>query len=65
MAIDVTKLEIQDEFGNAVTDFSLINVTDKVKLTYEITVNEYAISDVDNAFILNYTPSMDNLRTLK
>jgi len=58
MAIDVTKLEIQDEFGNAVTDFSLLNVTDKVKLTYEITVNEYAISDVDNAFILNYTPSM-------
>lgn len=58
MAIDVTKLEIQDEFGNAVTDFSLLNVTDKVKLTYEITVSEYAISDESNPFTINYTPSM-------
>lgn len=58
MPIDITSFQIQDEFGNAVTDFSLYNVTDKFTATYEIEVSEFAISDVDNAFILNYTPSM-------
>lgn len=58
MAIDITNLEIQDEFGNAVTNFALCNVGDKITITYDITVSEYAISDVNNAFILNYTPNM-------
>jgi hypothetical protein len=55
MAIDITNLDIQDEFGNAVTDFSLLNVTDKVTLTYEIEVSEYAIASNDVNMIMNYT----------
>ncbi len=55
MAIDITNLDIQDEFGNAVTDFSLLNVTDKVTLTYEIEVSEYAIASNDITMTMNYT----------
>ena len=58
MAIDITSLVIQDEFGNDVTDFSLCNIQDKLTITYAVTVSEYAISDVDNAFVINYTPNM-------
>ena len=58
MAINLVTKEIQDEFSNVVTDFTLANVGDKLTITYNLTVAEYAISDTDNAFILNYTPSM-------
>lgn len=58
MAIDVTKYEIQDEFGNPKTDFALGNLGDKITITCEFGVSEYAIGDVDNPLTLNYTPGM-------
>ena len=58
MAIDVTSLGFQDAFGNAVTDFPLANIGDKLTRTADITVSEYAISDEDTPFIFNYFPGM-------
>lgn len=55
MPIDITSFQIKDEFGNAVTDFSLYNITDKFTATYEIEVNEYAISSDDINMTMNYT----------
>lgn len=55
MAIDVTDLNIQDSFGNAITDFPLSNVGDKLTIEQNITVSEFVNSSSDEPVIANYT----------